>query len=133
MHLKIWEKAYKFAITRDRININILNWKKMAWRAIKSSPQVENFLIMCHYLSKKNLSINEWVRHNGGGGWVRSKNWGIDKTSIFWPNISKILSKCITELAQDKFSFTFPCLLFQSGFELMYRGSGNTIPFSFLI
>ena len=57
----------------------------------------------------------------------------LDKTSIFWPNISKILSKCITELTQDKFSFTFPCLLFQSGFELMYRGSGNTIPFSFLI
>ena len=36
----------------------------------------------------------------------------LNKTSNFWPSISRILSKCIPELVQDTFTFTFPCLLF---------------------
>ena len=37
----------------------------------------------------------------------------LNKTSYFWLNASKILSKCIPELARDTFSFTFSWLLFQ--------------------
>ena len=55
-----------------------------------------------------NLIINGWVRHNGGpdlkmGGGYLSKlilvpQKILNKTSTFWPNAPKILSKCIPEL-----------------------------------
>ena len=71
-----------------------------------------------------------------GGGVIHSKVVSLpqkilNKTSDFRPSVSKILSKCIAGLAQDTFSFTFPFLLFQSGFKLTYRDSANTIHFSF--
>ena len=34
----------------------------------------------------------------------------LNKTSNFWPNASKIFNKCIPELVQNTFSYTFPCL-----------------------
>ena len=60
----------------------------------------------------------------GGGGGVDLKMGGgiihskvillpekiLNKTSNFCPNVSKVLSKCILELAQDTFSYTFPFL-----------------------
>ena len=58
----------------------------------------------------ENLIINGWVRHNGGvdikiGGGVVIPSKVIlvpqkilNKTSTFWPNVPKILSKCISEL-----------------------------------
>ena len=57
----------------------------------------------------KNLIINGWVRHNGGvhlkmgGGVILSKvilvpQEILNKTSTFWPNAPKILSKCISKL-----------------------------------
>ena len=65
------------------------------------------------------------VRHNGGidlkvvGGGGRGGGGG--GAFGFWLNVSKILSKCIPELAQDTFSFTFPCLLFQLFFEFQTK------------
>ena len=61
----------------------------------------------------KNLIIAGWIRHNGGldlkmggGGWGRVIFYKVilvsqkilNKTSTFWPNAPKILSKCISEL-----------------------------------
>ena len=58
----------------------------------------------------KKFNINGWVRHNGGvdlkmgpGGVIFSKvilvpQKILNKTSTFWPNAPKILSKCIPEL-----------------------------------
>ena len=68
------------------------------------------------------LSINGWVGHNGGvdlkmGVNSFQSNFGatkdtkiLNKTSTFWPNAPRILSKCIPELAQDTYSFAFSCL-----------------------
>ena len=58
----------------------------------------------------ENLIINGWVRHNGGvdikiGGGVVIPSKVIlvpqkilNKTSTFWPNFPKILSRCIPEM-----------------------------------
>ena len=59
----------------------------------------------------KNIIINGWVKQNGGvdpkmgagGGVMLSKvilvpQRTLNKTSTFWPNAPKILSKCIPEL-----------------------------------
>ena len=62
-----------------------------------------------------------------GGGGGRSKKWGViysevilvpqkilNKTSNLQLKVSKNTQRmCIPELAQDTFSFTIPCLLFQ--------------------
>ena len=72
----------------------------------------------------KNLRIIEWVRHNGevdlkmmGGGRGRGRvnpfqsNFGATKLPPSDPmtkNTQQV--KCIPDLAQDTFSFTFPCL-----------------------
>ena len=87
----------------------------------KGGMEISKYQIMGGW---KNLSINEWVRHNGevdlkigggvggGGGNPFQSNLVpqkiLDKT--FWPNTPKILNKCTPELAQDTFSFTFPCV-----------------------
>ena len=60
----------------------------------------------------KNLIINVWVRHNGGVDLKMGGGRGVilskvilvpqkilSKTSTFWPNTPKILSKCIPELS----------------------------------
>ena len=70
----------------------------------------------------KNLRIIGWVRHNGevdlkmtgggGGGLIHSKVILVPQN--FHPltqcpkNTQQV--KCIPQLAQDTFSFTFPCL-----------------------
>ena len=73
----------------------------------------------------KNLRIIGWVRHNGevdlkmmgGGGRGRGRvnpfqsNFGATKLPPSDPmpkNTQQV--KCIPDLAQDTFSFTFPCL-----------------------
>ena len=58
----------------------------------------------------KKISINGWVMYNGGGGGGGSKQNQssklifvpqtlLIKTSNFSPKVSKILSKCVPELA----------------------------------
>ena len=65
---------------------------------------------------EKNLSINGWVRHNGGvdlkRGVIHSKvvlvpQKVLNKTSTFWPNAPKILSKCIPDWHKIHFLLHF--------------------------
>ena len=46
----------------------------------------------------KNIIINGWVRHNSGLDLKMVRQKILNKTSTFWPNAPKILSKCIPEL-----------------------------------
>ena len=81
-------------------------WIKEGWEKISINRQVTHSVCVC----KGGRSKNGWVIHSNI---ILVQQKMFNKTFNFWSDVSKILSKCIPELAQDTFSFAFPCLLFQ--------------------